>query len=168
MYLFGKTQTYTVYPCLTRYFRLTKNPHRIPMGLWGWKIIPIPMGIPFTATLAIYTVFICQQSYLILLGIPSPTNFHSRLKTFLFCKFFPPQPFLFLQISLYMDSPNCYRKTSIRSRVPVASRVPVRSRVYYRASKREPTESTSAAMPSTSSAPSIDMELEHRRRARGR
>ena len=32
--------------------------------------------------------------------------------------------------------------------------------VYYRASKRQPTESTSAAMPSTSSAPSIDMELD--------
>ena len=43
-----------------------------------------------------YTVFICQQSYLLLLGIPSPTNFHSRLKTFLFCKSFPLQPFLFL------------------------------------------------------------------------
>jgi len=28
--------------CLTRYFRLIKNPHRVPMGLWGWTIIPIP------------------------------------------------------------------------------------------------------------------------------
>ena len=27
---------------------------------------------------------------------PSPTHFHSRLKTFLFCKSFPPQYFLFL------------------------------------------------------------------------
>jgi len=59
-------------------------------------------------TVESYTVFICQQSYLLLFGIPSPTNFHSRLKTFLFCKSFPPQPFLFLlRDSLYTDSPNC-------------------------------------------------------------
>jgi len=59
-------------------------------------------------TVEYYTVFICQQSHLLLLGIPSPTNFHSRLKTFLFCKSFPPQPFLFLlQDSLYTDSPDC-------------------------------------------------------------
>jgi len=43
---------------------------------------------------------ICQQSYLLLLGIPSPTHFHSRLKTSLFCKSFQPQPFL----SLLQDS----------------------------------------------------------------
>ena len=33
--------------CLTRYFRLIKNPHRMPMGLWGWKIIPIPTPYPY-------------------------------------------------------------------------------------------------------------------------
>jgi len=45
-----------------------------------------------------YTVFICQQSYLLLFRIPSPTHslFHSKLMTFLFCKSFPLQPFLFL------------------------------------------------------------------------
>ena len=32
---------------LKRYFRLIKNPHRIPMGLWGWKIIPIPTPYPY-------------------------------------------------------------------------------------------------------------------------
>jgi len=49
-------------------------------------------------TVESYTVFFCQQSYLglLLLGFPSPTHFHSRLKTFLFCKSFPLQPFLFL------------------------------------------------------------------------
>ena len=25
--------------CLMRYLELIKNPRRIPMGLWGWKII---------------------------------------------------------------------------------------------------------------------------------
>jgi len=34
--------------------------------------------------------------------------FHSRLKTFLFCKSFPLQPFVFLlQDLLYIDSPDC-------------------------------------------------------------
>ena len=33
--------------------------------------------------------------------------FHSRLKTFLFCKSFTPQPFLFFPRTDYMDSPNC-------------------------------------------------------------
>ena len=46
-------------------------------------------------TVESYTVIICQQPYLLLFGIPSPTH-SSRLKTFLFCKSFPPQPFLFL------------------------------------------------------------------------
>ena len=32
--------------CLTRYFRLIKNPHRILMDLWGWKIIPISTRCP--------------------------------------------------------------------------------------------------------------------------
>jgi len=50
---------------------------------------------------------ICQQSYLLLLGIPSPTHFHSRLKTSLFCKSFPPQPFLFFFRIHYMDSSDC-------------------------------------------------------------
>ena len=43
-----------------------------------------------------YTVIICQQSYLLLFGIPSPTHSFIPDKTFLFCKSFPPQPFLFL------------------------------------------------------------------------
>jgi len=42
-----------------------------------------------------YTVIICQQSYLLLFGIPSPTqSFIPGLN--LFRKSFPPQPFLFL------------------------------------------------------------------------
>ena len=48
-----------------------------------------------------------RQSYLLLLGIPSPTHFHSRLKTFLFCKSFPPHPFFFFFRIHYMDSPDC-------------------------------------------------------------
>ena len=32
---------------------------------------------------------------------------HSRLKTFLFCKSFPPQPFLFFLGIDYMESPDC-------------------------------------------------------------
>jgi len=43
---------------------------------------------------------ICQQSYLHLL--PSPTHFHSRLKTLLFCKSFSPQPFTFLLRDLWI------------------------------------------------------------------
>ena len=45
-------------------------------------------------TVESFTVFICQQSYLLLFGIPSPTHSHSRLITFLLCKSFPLQPFL--------------------------------------------------------------------------
>ena len=33
--------------------------------------------------------------------------FHSRLKTFLFCKSFPPQPFLFFFRTDYIDYPDC-------------------------------------------------------------
>ena len=53
-------------------------------------------------TVESYTVIICQQS--LLFGIPSRIThslFHSRLKTFLFCKSFLPQPFLFLRDSLH-------------------------------------------------------------------
>jgi len=41
----------------------------------------------------------------IIIGIPS--LFHSRLKTSLFCKSFPPQPFLFFFRTDYMYSPDC-------------------------------------------------------------
>ena len=37
----------------------------------------------------------------------SDSLFYSRLKTFLFCKSFPPQPFLFSFGTDYMDSPDC-------------------------------------------------------------
>ena len=55
-----------------------------------------------------YTVFICQQSYLIIWYSITHSLFHSRHKTFFFCKSFPLQPFLssFLNIH-YMDSPDC-------------------------------------------------------------
>ena len=46
-------------------------------------------------TVESYMVFICQ----LIFGIPSPSHFfsfyHSRLKTFLFCKSFPPLSCLF-------------------------------------------------------------------------
>jgi len=45
-------------------------------------------------TVESYTVVICQQSYLYWYSI-THSPFHSRLKTFLFCKSFPLQPFLF-------------------------------------------------------------------------
>jgi len=46
-------------------------------------------------------------SYLLLLLFHHPSLFHSRLKTFLFCKSFPPQSFLFFFRTDYMDSPDC-------------------------------------------------------------
>jgi len=49
-----------------------------------------------------YTVIICQQSYSSIIH----SLFHPRLKTFLFCKSFPPQPFLFFSRIHYMDSTN--------------------------------------------------------------
>jgi len=53
-------------------------------------------------------VFICQQSYLLLLGIPSLTHFHSRLKTFLFCKSSLPSLSFFFFVIHYMDSPRLF------------------------------------------------------------
>jgi len=41
-----------------------------------------------------YMVFICQQSYLLFWYSITHSLFHSRLKTFLFCKSFPLQSFL--------------------------------------------------------------------------
>ena len=38
----------------------------------------------------------------------TPSLFHVRLKTFLFCKYFPPQPFLFFFKTDCMDSPDFY------------------------------------------------------------
>ena len=43
----------------------------------------------------------------ILSSLSPPSLFHNRLKTFLFCKLFPPQPFLFFFRTDYMDSPDC-------------------------------------------------------------
>ena len=44
---------------------------------------------------------------LIIVSFPSPTHsFIPGLKTFLFCKSFPPQPFLFFFRTDYMDSPD--------------------------------------------------------------
>ena len=45
---------------------------------------------------------------LIIISFPSPTHSHSRLKSFLFCKSFPLQPFLFFFRTDYMDSPDFY------------------------------------------------------------
>ena len=45
---------------------------------------------------------------LIIISFPSASHFFIpgfRLKTFLFCKSFPPQPFLFFFRTDYMDSP---------------------------------------------------------------
>ena len=67
-------------------------------GLCTYRVRGVDGSCAEHLTVESYTVFICQQSYLLLglRGTPSPTHFHSRLKTFLFCKSFPPQPFLFL------------------------------------------------------------------------
>jgi len=54
-----------------------------------------------------YTVIICQQSYLLIWYSITHSLFHSRLKTSLFCKSFPPQPFLFLFQDSPHDSPDC-------------------------------------------------------------
>ena len=55
------------------------------------------------------TAFSTQtQQYFLLFAIPSLTHsFIPWLKTFLFCKSFPPQPFLLLFRIHYMDSPDC-------------------------------------------------------------
>ena len=45
---------------------------------------------------------------IIIISFPSPTHFISRLKTFLFCKSFPLQPFLFFFMTDYMDSSGFY------------------------------------------------------------
>jgi len=46
---------------------------------------------------------------LIIISFPPPTHsFHSRLKTFLFCKSFPLQPFFFFFRTDYLDSPDFY------------------------------------------------------------
>jgi len=49
------------------------------------------------------------ESYMVVYAANSHTYyyslFHSRLKTFLFCKSFPPQPFLFFSRTDYMDFP---------------------------------------------------------------
>ena len=58
-------------------------------------------------TVESYTVVMLLTFILIIISIPSPSLFHSRLKTFLFCKSFPPQPFLFFSRTDYMDSPDC-------------------------------------------------------------
>jgi len=66
-------------------------------------------------TVESYTVFICQQSYLLLFGILSPTHsFIPGLKLFFFCKSFPLQPFLSSILNIhYMDSPDCLLFTVI-------------------------------------------------------
>jgi len=43
-------------------------------------------------TVESYTVVMLLTFILIIISIPSPSLFHSRLKTFLFCKSFPAQP----------------------------------------------------------------------------
>ena len=65
-------------------------------GLCTYRVGGVDGGCAEHLTVESYTLFICQQSYLLLLGIPSPTHSYSRLKTFLFCKSFLPQHFLFL------------------------------------------------------------------------
>ena len=46
--------------------------------------------------------FASRNLTLIIISFPSPTLFHSRLKTFLFCKSFPLQPFFFFFRTDYM------------------------------------------------------------------
>ena len=60
------------------------------------------------------TVIICQQSYLLLFGIPSPTHsfIPGLIKTFLFCKSFPQQPFLFLLQDSLRGFPRLFTVTS--------------------------------------------------------
>ena len=51
--------------------------------------------------------FVGYLGLLLLLVFHYPL-FHSRLKTVLFCKSFPPQFFLFFSRTDYMDSPDFY------------------------------------------------------------
>jgi len=61
-------------------------------------------------TVESYTVVMLLTVILIIISFPSPIHslFHSRHKTFLFCKsLIPTQPFLFFFRTDYMDSPDC-------------------------------------------------------------
>ena len=66
-------------------------------------------GIDMEQNYVIVTLYIHTQTMpTVILGIPSPTHsFISPLKTFLFCKSFPLQPFLFFFRTDYMDFPDC-------------------------------------------------------------
>jgi len=58
-----------------------------------------------TAHVESYTVVMLLTVLLVV--VQHPSLFHSRLKTFLSCKSFPPQPFLFFLRTDYVDSPDC-------------------------------------------------------------
>ena len=64
----------------------------------------------YYVTVETYMVIICQQSYFgptIIWYSITHSLFHSRLKTSLFCKSVPPQPFLFFFGTHFMDSADC-------------------------------------------------------------
>ena len=64
-------------------------------GLCSYRVRGVDGICAEHLTVESYTVFICQQSYVLLFGIPSPTHsLFPGLKTFLLCKSFPLQPFL--------------------------------------------------------------------------
>ena len=65
-------------------------------GLCTYRVRGVDGSCAEHLTVESYTVFICQQSYLLFWYSITLSLFHSRLKTFLFCKSFPPQTFLFL------------------------------------------------------------------------
>jgi len=66
-------------------------------GLCTYRVRGVDGSCAEHFTVESYTVFICQQSYLLLFWYSiTHSLFHSRVKTFLFCKSFPLQPFLFL------------------------------------------------------------------------
>jgi len=76
-------------------------------GLCSYRVRGVDGSCTEHLTVESYTVIICQQSYLLLLVFHHHSLFHSRVKTFLFCKSFPPQLFLFFYRIYYMDSPDC-------------------------------------------------------------
>jgi len=74
-------------------------------GLCSCRVRGVDGSCAEHLTVESYTVVICQQSYLLLSVFRHPLTLSFQAKTSLFCKSFPPQPFLFFFRIHYMDSP---------------------------------------------------------------
>jgi len=78
------------------------------MGSCSYRIRAVDGSPARHLTVESYTVIYATNShtYYYELSI-THSLFHSGLKTSLFCKSFPPQPFLFFFRTDYIDSPDC-------------------------------------------------------------